>query len=88
MTLSLSPKFQRLIFKRYRGKERKNPQNIKLQFPAEFKLWSKDTMQMAYAKEENTLSPPTRSVDSSKTPHRLSLLLEAQHGHNLWLCFC
>lgn len=61
---------------------------IKLQIPAEFKLWFKDTMKITYAKEENTLSLPTRSVDSSKTPHRLSLLLEAQHGHNLWLCFC
>lgn len=32
-------------------------------------------MQMAYAKEENTLSLPHRSVDSSQSPHRVSLLL-------------
>lgn len=40
---------------------------------------------MVYAKEENTLSPPTRSADASKAPHRLFLPLEAQHGHNLRL---
>lgn len=72
------PKTSKKI-ERKRGKK-------KLQFSAEFKLWSKDTMQMIYAKEENTLSPPTRSVDSSKTPHRSSLLLQAQHGYKTWGC--